>query len=133
MLRVAPHAIKLCSFFQAPMFRTSFLRTYQTTQSVHIHDEKEFTEKFKTHGSQNDEDLNVDVAIVGGGPSGLATAIRLKQLNPDYSVALLEKSARIGGHIISVSPSATPQNVDAPLKGIYYLRFFREMSWTCVH
>ena len=43
--------------------------------------------------------------IVGGGPSGLAAAIRLKQLaaasNSDVSVCVLEKASEIGGHILS--------------------------------
>lgn len=46
---------------------------------------------------------NVDVCIVGGGPAGLATAIRLKQLdeNDKLRVVVLEKAAQIGGHIVS--------------------------------
>ncbi|XP_055389048.1 uncharacterized protein LOC129618282 [Condylostylus longicornis] len=39
--------------------------------------------------------------VVGGGPAGLASAIRLKQLAPELSVAVLEKSSEIGGHIVS--------------------------------
>jgi electron-transferring-flavoprotein dehydrogenase len=45
--------------------------------------------------------MDFDVAIVGGGPSGLAAAIRLKQLSPDLAVCLVEKSGEIGGHILS--------------------------------
>ncbi|VEU22650.1 DEKNAAC103502 [Brettanomyces naardenensis] len=46
---------------------------------------------------------NVDVCIVGGGPSGLATAIRLKQLDKDdeLRVVVLEKGPEIGSHILS--------------------------------
>ena len=40
-------------------------------------------------------------SIVGGGPSGLAAAIRLKQLAPDAAVCLVEKGGEIGGHILS--------------------------------
>ena len=40
-----------------------------------------------------------DVVIVGAGPSGLATAIRLKQLNPEISVIVLEKGSEPGAHI----------------------------------
>lgn len=51
------------------------------------------------------ESLSFDVVVVGGGPSGLATAIRLKQLaneqSLDLSVCLLEKGATIGAHILS--------------------------------
>ncbi|GME68966.1 unnamed protein product [[Candida] boidinii] len=45
----------------------------------------------------------VDVCIVGGGPAGLATAIKLKQLdeNEDLRVVVLEKGAEIGSHILS--------------------------------
>ena len=49
--------------------------------------------------------MPVDVAIVGGGPSGLAAAIRLKQLadenNLELSIVVLEKASEIGGHILS--------------------------------
>jgi electron-transferring-flavoprotein dehydrogenase len=47
------------------------------------------------------EAMEFDVVIVGGGPSGLAAAIRLKQLNPDMAVCLVEKAGEIGGHILS--------------------------------
>ena len=45
--------------------------------------------------------MEYEVAIVGGGPAGLAAAIRLKQLKPDISVCLLEKGATIGAHSLS--------------------------------
>ncbi len=47
------------------------------------------------------ESMAFDVVIVGAGPSGLAAAIRLKQLIPDASVCIVEKGGEVGAHILS--------------------------------
>jgi electron-transferring-flavoprotein dehydrogenase len=47
------------------------------------------------------ETMQYDVITVGAGPAGLSFAIRLKQLKPDLSVCVIEKSSTIGAHILS--------------------------------
>ena len=51
------------------------------------------------------EEMKYDLVIVGAGPAGLSTAIKVKQLdkinNTNHSVCILEKGAEVGSHIIS--------------------------------
>src|SRR5436309_3643524 len=72
------------------------------------------------------ESMEFDVVIVGAGPAGLGAAIRLKQLNADLSVVVVEKGSEVGAHILSgavIDPVALDrlipdwrEDADCPLK-----------------
>src|SRR6187401_3493537 len=72
------------------------------------------------------ESMDFDVVIVGAGPSGLAAAIRLKQLNADLTIVVVEKGSEVGAHILSgavIDPVALDklvpdwrEDADCPLK-----------------
>ncbi len=60
--------------------------------------------------------MEYDVVIVGAGPAGLAAAIRLKQINTETSVCVIEKASQLGAHILS-GAVIEPQPLDELIPG----------------
>ncbi len=68
------------------------------------------------HDAVERDVMEYDVVTVGAGPAGLSFAIRLKQLNPELTVCVIEKSSTIGAHILS-GAVVEPGPLDALLPG----------------
>ena len=101
-----------CQIFHTPAVRIAGQRrAFSNTTRSRLADVEDEAFDPKTIDRESDQ---VDVCIAGGGPSGLAAAIRLKQLaneagNEDFRVLLLEKAGEIGDHMLSgnvLEPSA---------------------------
>ena len=87
--------------------------------------------------------MPVDVVIAGAGPAGLSAAIRLKQLDPNLEVVVLEKGSEVGAHILSgavIDPRALDELLpdwretcplaEVPVTGNLHWLLTRTGKWT---
>lgn len=67
----------------------------------------------------------IDVAIVGGGVSGIFSAMRLKEDNPKLNVAVYESSDEVGGRLVSIPTPKTDKGLIAEYGGMQFPSSFR--------
>ena len=77
-----------------------------------------------TPGPAQRDVMEYDVAVVGGGPAGLATAIRLKQRKPELTICVLEKEHEHHGHTLAAlraiaNDYAPPPHACATWRALY--------------
>ncbi|KNZ49151.1 electron-transferring-flavoprotein dehydrogenase [Puccinia sorghi] len=94
------------NYIRVPTYQQSNGRSRPYSQVTDVHHNQEQEEKIDLNNLERVSD-EVDVCIVGGGPSGLSAAIKLRQLameagkGDEFRVIVVEKGAEVGSHILS--------------------------------